>query len=405
MYLIFEGFDTQNGTNHLALKMIDEFLVSNIDTYLVTSHSKGINDDIPSLLVGRNGFTFDIVNRAKVKKTNFVQRYIDGVLYSFKAMKAWRKNIDSVDVVIIQSTPTAVFSSVLLYLFGRKPIIYNCYDVFPDGAYALGAFKSKSLYSVLKLLQSLVYKSSSAIVAISEDMKRNMKSLGVPSDKVVEIKNWYDDSSVKLVDYSNNQFAKKYGISDKKFYVQYAGNFGYTFDYKYVIEVASILKSEHNIEFHMIGEGALKNQFLQEAKLRNLNNIIFYPWQPQNIISDVYSMSDVQLIPLSKGVIANSFPSKGSLLMACGKVILCATEANSNYYTTINENKIGFCVPNSLPEEAAKKIKYLFYNQTELKVIGDRAKLYGEKLYSSSANVYKYIDLVEEVIKKHNKTY
>ena len=56
MYLAFEGL-IANGTNHLALTMIDEFLSSGIKTYLVTSHSLGLYEDIPALLKDRDGFS------------------------------------------------------------------------------------------------------------------------------------------------------------------------------------------------------------------------------------------------------------------------------------------------------------------------------------------------------------
>lgn len=398
MYFAFEGFDTKNGTNHLALKMIDEFLKNDMEVYLVSSHSQGVYEDIPSTLKNRKNFTCDIVNRPVVSKTNFLQRYCDGLKYAFKSMKAWKKQIKSVDVIILQSTPTVVFSSILLKIFGKKPVIFNSYDVFPDGPYAMGAINSKFVFKLLQSLQRVVYKTSKKIIVISPDMKMQLMKIGVPQEKLVEVKNWYDDKAIKSIPFSGNKFAKKYDLSEDAFYVQYAGNFGFTFNYKMVLDIAEILKANVQISFQMIGDGAFRDDFVKEAQERRLDNIVFYPWQPLEIISDVYSVSSVQLIPLSEGVIWNSFPSKGSLLMACGRVVLCATETESAYYRELNDNQVGVCVSNKSSNEAAKEILYLFENREQLKVIGEKAKKYASEVYSSGVNIKKLITVINDVV-------
>lgn len=396
MYLAFEGFDTQNGTNHLALTMIDEFLSSGIKTYLVTSHSLGLYEDIPALLKDRDGFSYDIIRRPVVSKTNFIQRYWDGLTYSLRCMKAWKKKIRDIDVVILQSTPTAFFSAILLRWFGGKPIIYNCFDVFPDGAYACGAIGSRLLYSILRKMQHVLYNCCERIVVISSDMKRTFVNQGIPEDKLIEIRNWYDEKFVRPVEFSKNRFAQKYQLSDRNFYVQYAGNYGFNFDYKLVIEVADLLSGFGDIVFQMVGTGAFEKDFKREVEARGLRNVVFYPWQPLDMISDVYSACSVQFIPLAKGVIFNSFPSKGSLLMACGKAIVCATECESDYYKMVNANEIGICVPNTSPQKAADAILSLYRSPERLRQIGENARVFGAKYYSSTHNVRKYIRIVRE---------
>ena len=69
------------------------------------------------------------------RKRNFIQRYRDGIEYAYNASKEWKKHIHEIDAVILQSTPTAFFSVILLKRYLKKPIIYNNFDVFPDGPY------------------------------------------------------------------------------------------------------------------------------------------------------------------------------------------------------------------------------------------------------------------------------
>lgn len=399
LYFIFEGFDTPNGTNHLALTTMRTLLDNDIDVYLVTSHSKGIFPDIPEALKKRKGFSYSIIHRNKVEKRKFMQRYKDGIQYAYNASKEWKKHKEEIDVVVLQSTPTAFFSARLLHKYLKKPVVYNNFDIFPDGPFLFGAITSKLVYTVLSLMQSYIYRTSSKIVVLSEDMKSSFIKKGVNKSKLVTIPNWYDSSAIKEIDESENAFIKKYDIDRNKFIVQYAGNIGYTFNYHSIIEVAKLLKNDSNIEFHMIGTGGFEDDFKRTVKEAGLTNIRFFPWQDGSIINDVYSACDIEIIPLNKGVIWTSFPSKCTLLMACGRTFLCMCEKNSDFYKTVNAEKAGICVDRKDYKRAAKVIRKLSHDPNELRSMEKRSRSFGEKEYSSAANAYKYVELLTEVVK------
>ena len=156
LFFIFEGFDTPNGTNHLTLTTIQTFLDNGIDVYLVTSHSKGMFPDIPDSIKSRKGFTYSVIQRSKVEKRNFCKRYFDGMSYAYKASKEWKKHISEIDAVILQSTPTVFFSAFLLHKHLKKPVIFNSFDVFPDGPYLFGAFTNKIVFTILSVMQDFV---------------------------------------------------------------------------------------------------------------------------------------------------------------------------------------------------------------------------------------------------------
>ena len=209
LYFAYEGFDTPNGTNHLAIKLIDYLLKEGYEVDLLSSHTKGDFDDIPDLLKERKGFRFDIVPRKNVNKLNFIKRYLLGIKYAYDCKKIWNKKKNEIDVIILQSTQTVFFSSRLLKRHFKGRVIFNSYDVFPNVAYDSGAIKSKLLYKCLLFMQKKVYKNCDAIVVISSDMRKNLIKQGVSPEKIVEIRNWYDDSKIKLVDANNNRFIQK----------------------------------------------------------------------------------------------------------------------------------------------------------------------------------------------------
>lgn len=397
MYLTAEGFDTPNPNNQLAMTMIDDFLKAGIEVYMVASHRKGVNLDIPVILENRTGFTYDIVKRPVVDKTNFIKRYLEEMAYAFKAMKRWKKQSKNIDIVLLQSCPTVLFPITLLKLFLGKPIVYSIFDVFPGSAYDIGVMKSKFMYNILELLQKPVYKMSTKIVVASNDMKKTVQQLKVQEDKIRVIVNWYDDKSVIEVPLEKNRFIQKYQIDTSKFYVQFAGTIGFVLDYKMIIQVASLLRDETNIIFQIIGDGNTKTQFVNETTENRLKNIVFYPLQPLDIVPDVYSACSVCLIPLKKGVVYTAFPSKSALLMACRRVVLNSVEEDSDYYKIFNNNDIGVSVSNSSPDKVAASIKYLYTNPQRINEMAKNAKGYGEKYFSRTVNTIKFIDLFREI--------
>lgn len=400
LYLTAEGFDTPNPSNQLAMTMIDDCLQAGIEVYMVASHRKGINSDIPDILKDREGFTYDIVDRPVVDKTNLAERYLEEMSYAFKAMKSWRRHRRDVDIVYLQSCPTVLFPMTLLKFFLRKPIVYSVFDVFPGSAHEIGVVKSGLMYRVFELLQEPVYRMSTRIVVVCADMKTRVLQLGVPEDKVCVIPNWYDDDSVVEVPIEENRFIKKYGIDTTKFYVQFAGTIGYVLDYQMIIQVADLLREETNIVFQVIGDGNTRQQFEREAFEMGLSNIVFYPLQPLEIVPDVYSACSICLIPLKKGVIGNEFPSKSALLMACRRVVLSSVEETSDYFRMFNENDIGLSVSNSHPEKVAEAIKYLHEHPQKVNEMANNAKDYGEKFFSRKVNTVKFIDLFRELYAK-----
>ena len=398
LFFLFEGFDTTNGTNHLALTTIEELLKNGIEVYLVSSHTTGIYPDIPDSLQNAKGFSYSIIQRKIVKKKNFVQRYKDGIGYAIKAKKEWKKQRKTIDVVVLQSTHTAWLSVLFMNIWLKKPIVYNSFDMFPDGPYYYGAITNKVVYKVLSTLQNYILKKSKRIVVISDDMKKSYINKGISEKKLVTIPNWYDCGSMQISSSDNNEFVNKYCINSKKFIIQYAGNIGYTFNYRAVIEIAKELKDDLDIQFHIIGNGGFEESFKNEAEHEGLKNIIFFPWQDSSIIYDVYSACDIELIPLSNGVIWTSFPSKCTLLMACGRSFLCLCEKESDFYHFVNSEKIGFCIDRTDYKSASDLIRRLKSDRELLAECERNGQSVGKSYYSSEVNAPKYVKLLKEMV-------
>lgn len=398
LFITAEGFDTPNPDNQMAETMINGFLDAGHSVHLIQSHRCGINPDVPESLADRQNFSCDIVVRKVVDKSKFIRRYLNDFHYAFQSMKYWRKVKDA-DVIYLQSNPTIIYPMLLLKAFKHIPIAYSIYDVFPGHANSIGVIKSKLLFNMLRILQKPCYRIADVILVLSEDMKQKVIEQGANGDRVHIVPAWYDVSNTREIPWEENRFVKKYGIDHDHFYVQFAGTIGYIFDYEAVLELAKRLIDTPQIVIQIIGDGAVKDKFVSEAKKQQLDNIVFYPLQPVDLVPDVYSTCDVCIIPLKKGVIGNGVPSKAPILMACNRVIVNSVEVDSQYAQMFKDNEMGFSVDNSDYDGFANAIRTLYLSPDEKLEMAKNANQFGKEQYSSDKSIALLIKILEQISK------
>lgn len=392
------GLDTPGPSWHLYTTLIEDLIKYGHKVHLIESHSTGINEDCPECLKKLQGFTYETINISVVNKRDFVKRYLTGVRYCFKAISKFKKQ-KNYDIVMIQSCPWAPFAVTFAKYYIKAPVIYNSQDMFPGSSIANGAMKKKWMQKVFYAFQKIAYRKANHIIVISEDMKEKVMEQGVDKFKITVIPDWYDDKRVREIPWDENLFVKKYNMKRNMFYVQFAGTMGFNFDYRLVIEVAKILKREEDIIFQMIGNGSQKEVFIKAVEEEGLKNIVFYPLEPQEMVPHVYSACSVCFIPLPRGVIGNSVPSKAGLLMACHRVIVTSADQESDYCKMFDREQIGIGCGCDSPERIAEEIIKLKNNPEHLKGLADNAKRYGEKVYSRSVNTHKYEYVFKKLVK------
>lgn len=393
-------YQKPNPSFHLMTLMIDKLLESGHSVYFVGVRNKKLNRDIPETLIRNHNFHYNLTECVGVKKSKFVLRYLNGIIYALLSYNKVKKYAKKCDVLFLQSSPTILYNVIVAKMVaGRKRIIVNIQDMFPGSSIVSGVMPKIWMQKFFCSLQKIVYRKADVIVGISEDMKLRLLEQGVPADKVRVILNWFDDRFVHEVKWEDNRFVKKYNMSHDKFYLQYAGTIGYVFDYKMVLEVAKCLKGYDDIEIQIIGEGSCKGEFMEAVQSENLNNIKFLPLEPQYMVSDVYSSCTACLIPLKHGVIGNSVPSKAGLLMACKRPIITSVDAKSKYAEEINNHGFGIACGDDDPMAIVNAVLMLRNDRDLGREMGMRGYAYGHELYSSSENMRKYLKLFEEVVK------
>lgn len=390
-----------NPSFHLMTSMLEYLLGQGDTVYYIGREDPALEKHIPDNLASNPNFHYRLIKLGAAPSNQFVKRYLSGIQYAVKARKYLKEFIPKCEVIYMASTPTILYNALVVngIRHGQK-VVMNIQDMFPGSTIASGKMPRKWMQKVFYTLQKWAYRIPDVIVGISEDMRQKLIEQGVPREKTEVVVNWFDDRAVHEVACDENRFVSKYGMSPDKFYVQYAGTMGFVFDYKMVIEVAKRLKPYSDIVIQMIGMGSQRKEFEDAVKDAELDNIVFLPLEPQEMVSDVYSACSVCLIPLKHGIIGNSVPSKAGLLMQCHRPIVTSADHDSIYVQEINSNKIGIACSDDRPDKVVEAILRLYNNPEERKRMGERGYEFGHVNYSSSYNLNKYRELFQRLINK-----
>jgi colanic acid biosynthesis glycosyl transferase WcaI len=398
LFVLNSGFDTYGPSLHLYKALFEDLLIAGHRVHLLQSVSTRKDPVVPESIEHHPNFSYELIPITITDKHHFTRRYLAGVLYSYRAIKYLKKQ-KGFDVVHVQSCPWAPFLVSNVKKVVGIPTLFNIQDMFPGSSIASGVMTRKWMQKFFYNFQRIAYKKADVITVISEDMKIRLVNQCVPTEKVKVIVNWYDDRSVSEIPWEENLFVKKYNMTRDKFYVQYAGTMGFVFDYKMVLEVATRLKKYDDIVFQMIGFGSQYDDFIVAANENKLDNIVFYPLEPQPMVPHVYSACSICFIPLKREIIGNSVPSKAGLLMSCRRVIVNSVDEWSDYYKMFEREDIGLSASNLDPESVTNCILKL-YNDRELIVhYANNAQAYGKAYYSRTVNTSLYEQLYKSMIK------
>lgn len=397
LFFLDSGFDNYGPSLHLYKALFEDLLKNGHVVHLLESVSTRKDPVVPSSIEDNPNFSYELIPISSPKKSQFTLRYLAGVQYCFRAIKYLKHCKGKYDVMHVQSCPWAPLAVGFAKKYVGIPTVFNIQDMFPGSSIASGIMPKKWMQNFFYWFQKIGYKKADAISVISEDMKARVVDQGVPAEKVHVIVNWYDDSFVKEIPWHENHFVKKYNMSPNIFYVQYAGTMGFVFDYKMVLEVAQRLKKYEDIVFQMIGFGSQYDQFIAEAKEKGLDNIVFYPLEPQPMVPHVYSACSICFIPLKRDIIGNSVPSKAGLLMSCRRVIVNSVDEWSDYYKMFEREDIGLSASNLDSKAVTDAILKLYNDRALMEHFANNAQTYGRNYYSRTVNTKKYDKLYKDL--------
>jgi colanic acid biosynthesis glycosyl transferase WcaI len=285
------------------------------------------------------------------------------------------------------------FSAEFLGLFKCAPVVVNIQDIYPDIAIALGFLRNWLVIRFFQAMERFIYRRAEAIIVISDGFKENLLGKGVVPSKIYVVPNWADPDFLRPGP-KDNSFRRQLGVGDR-FTLIYSGNLSHNSNLEPVIGAAELLR-DRPFAFVIVGDGVRKAQLERRAQEKQLNNVLFLPFQPLEIYPQVLTAADMNLVTLSTQAAMASVPSKVFKIMASGRPVLAITVQGNEVHRLVSEAKCGLCVSPDDPVALAEALRYAAAHQDELERMGKNGRRYLEDHFSRP----KCVAQIEEVLVK-----
>lgn len=342
-----------------------------------------------------NGINIERVSSTQFDKNSSLGRLLNWFSFTCLAFLKLFFSKDRTPLFIVSTPPFLFVVGYLLNILqGRR---YTClvYDLYPDIAERLGYIKKDSLiYKIWDSCNKSFFRRAEYIVVPSEAMKDLIdKKIGAcKNDKVKVIYNWADGAFLKPLDKKYNWFSKKYGFTDK-LTVLYAGNIGLFHELETLIEVADKLRNNKNIQFVFIGEGGKKPKLEDMVREKQLDNVLFLPYQDKSVLPYSLTSSDISVVSLEKKLDCVAAPCKLYTSMASGQIILGLVDNNSDVARIVSRGNCGFCYEQDNVDGIIKMIEILYKNPELIRNLKANSRQCFEANFEKDKMIQQYADL------------
>lgn len=325
----------------------------------------------------------------------FVLRILDFLSFMVTAFGAGLVE-DRPDVVV--STSPQFFAAVGGWALGgvrRIPFVFELGDLWPRSITAVGAMRQSPVIRAIEKLELFLYRRSAAIIALTHAFKDDLRRRAIDPAKIAVVINGVD-----LPRYAprprDQDLAAQWGLTDK-FVLGYVGTHGMAHGLINVLDAAEHLRQDDRIRFLFVGAGAERQMLMDEAKRRDLPNIVFQGMQPKDMMPRIWSLCDVALVHLKDDpAFAEVIPSKIFEAMGMGlPLLLVAPQGEAS--RIVQEDQAGLWVPAAQPRDLADAARRLA-DDMDLKSRLAACSLAAAPSHSREYQAKRYMDVLDLVV-------
>ena len=300
------------------------------------------------------------------------------------------------DVVLLVSPPPTLNLAASLFRRSRgAAVVLNLQDIVPDAPIAFGMMTNPLQIRFFRWLERFAYSSSDRIVVVANNFVSNLRSKGVPAEKLTVIHNWIDTNEVRPLARMNS-FRLDNGIGEETFVVMYAGNIGLSQGLEVVIDAAKMLRSESGIAFVLVGSGASLARLKDKAQGLRLPNVQFVPTQPE--MKWVQAAADVSLVTQRSNVLDVNLPSKIPAIMASGRPMIAGVNPASDAAAIVREANCAIMIEPGEPAQMADAICRLRDSPRLRQRLAENGRAYALAHFSRDAAIGAYERVLQQAI-------
>ena len=240
--------------------------------------------------------------------------------------KKWVKNCtEKFDAVyVFEVSPVTVGLPAVEYKekFGT-PVFFNVQDLWPENVEVVLGIHNKLVINLINKIVDKIYSASDKILCSSNGFVEDIKTRGVPAEKLVFWPQFCDEP-----DFTNAEKPEIY--SDDDFKIVFAGNIGEAQGLDLLLETADCLKDCSDIKFYIVGDGRARKRLEETAKANGLQNVFFVGKVSVDAADRYIHFADCAYLSFKDNAVFNmTIPAKLQSYMACGTPILAAAGGES----------------------------------------------------------------------------
>lgn len=291
-----------------------------------------------------------------------------GVAKSYLRILSWfhfEWNLLRMDVRQLPQPDTIVVSSLSLLTilngirlkrkFGCR-LVFEVRDIWPLTITEEGGVSRRNPFVwFLSYVERLGYKNSDAIIGTMPNLEQHIREVSRSQVPVHCIPMGVAPGQVDTSQPLEEEFIERY-LSSSSLKVVHAGTIGITNALEVFFEAAELLKHNPAIQFILVGDGALKQHYIE--KYKHLPNLVFAPKVNKLQVQTVLGYCDIVYFSVFNSKVWQYGQSLNKVIdyMLSGKPIVASY---SGYPSMINEAQCGTFVPAGEPQALADELMRL----------------------------------------------
>jgi glycosyltransferase involved in cell wall biosynthesis len=379
---------TANLLTELCEALADEY-----DVTVITGRLRGHEDDAD--YERRNGVEVIRVHSTAFDRAPLHRRAINYFTYLIRAL---RRGLTArkPDIVLCMTDPPMVGDVALAVARRfRVPLVVVSQDVFPEIAVELKRLDNPVLVWLLRILTSFYLRRADRVVAIGETMEQRLIAKGTPPERISVIPNWVDTQTL-VPRARDNDWAREQGLVGR-FVVMHSGNIGHAQDLDTLVRSATFLRDLEQLEIVLIGFGARHADMVALARQLELSNVRFLEYQPRERLPDSLASADIHFVGLGRGLAGYVVPSRLYGIMAAGRPVIVAADADSETAQLVTRAGAGVVIPPGSPKRLADAIRASYGAELDLEQLGRHAREYATTEADRDIAVGRYRALLNSI--------
>ena len=292
------------------------------------------------------------------------------------------------DVIFVYA-PSPILQAIPAIFLGFLkgcPVVVWVQDLWPDSLSATGYLPNRVVLKLVEWMVRFIYSRCDLILVQSQAFVAPVRKLA--ANTPIE---YYPNSVSETFSTPTSGEVPNVAGMDADFIVLFAGNIGQAQGVDVIVEAASLLTNNADIQFVVVGDGSARQWMLDEVQKKALTNLHLPGKFPVESMPGFMQKASALLVTLAdREIFAATVPSKVQAYMASGRPIIACL--NGEGARLLNEAEAGLTTPAEDARALADTVLKL-YGMTE----GQRDEMgkNGREYYQRHFN---HEDLIDRLI-------